>query len=62
MSTHDPHAPGRRPSIGVVVGIVLAVLVVLAVGLFLLAQGTAAPSSPQTHGSLGPLVVLLPTT
>jgi hypothetical protein len=53
---------GRRPSIGVYIGILLGVLVILAVVLFLLAQGTAAPSSPQTNGSLGPLVVTLAPT
>ncbi|GAA4813878.1 hypothetical protein GCM10023200_59540 [Actinomycetospora chlora] len=53
---------GRRPSIGVYIGILLGVLVILAVVLFLLAQGTAAPSSPQTTGSLGPLVVTLAPT
>jgi hypothetical protein len=29
--------------------------------LFLLAQSTAPPTSPQTNGSLGALVVLVPT-
>jgi hypothetical protein len=56
LSSRPTH---RRPTIGVVIAILLAVLVALAVVLFLLAQGAAAPSSPQTHGSLGPLVVTL---
>jgi hypothetical protein len=56
MSSHPTR---RRLSIGVFIGILLAVLITLAVVLFLLAQGQAAPSSPQTNGSLGPLVVTL---
>jgi hypothetical protein len=57
MSSHD-RSP-RRLSIGAMVGIVLVVLLVLAAVLFWLAQSTAPPTSPQTHGALGALVVLL---
>jgi hypothetical protein len=42
------------------IGSVLAAVIVLAVVLFLLAQNQAAPTSPQTNGSLGALVVLIP--
>jgi Mg/Co/Ni transporter MgtE len=52
--------PQRTLRVGLMVGSVLAAVIILAVVLFLLAQNTAAPSSPQTNGSLGPLVVLVP--
>jgi Mg/Co/Ni transporter MgtE len=52
--------PQRTLRVGVMVGSVLAAVIILAVVLFLLAQSTAAPSSPQTNGSLGALVVLIP--
>jgi Mg/Co/Ni transporter MgtE len=52
--------PQRTLRVGLMVGSVLAAVIILAVVLFLLAQNTAAPSSPQTNGSLGALVVLIP--
>ncbi|HWN26794.1 MAG TPA: hypothetical protein VNP37_07485 [Actinomycetospora sp.] len=52
--------PQRTLRVGLMVGSVLAAVIVLAVVLFLLAQNTAAPTSPQTNGSLGALVVLIP--
>lgn len=52
--------PQRTLRVGLMVGSVLAAVIVLAVVLFLLAQNTAAPTSPQTNGSLGALVVLFP--
>ncbi|WP_433785746.1 hypothetical protein ACQPX6_04520 [Actinomycetospora sp. CA-101289] len=52
--------PQRTLRVGLMVGSVLAAVIVLAVVLFLLAQNTAAPTSPQTNGSLGALVVLVP--
>jgi Mg/Co/Ni transporter MgtE len=52
--------PQRTLRVGLMVGSVLAAVIILAVVLFLLAQNTAAPSSPQTNGSLAPLIVLIP--
>ena len=49
----------RRPSIGVLVAALLAVLIVLGGVLFWLAQSTAPSSGSTTTGSLGALVVLL---
>jgi Mg/Co/Ni transporter MgtE len=52
--------PQRTLRVGVMIGSVLAAVIVLAVVLFLLAQNQAAPTSPQTNGSLGALVVRIP--
>lgn len=49
----------RRPSIGILVAVLLTVLVVLAGVLFWLAQSTAPSSGSTTNGSLGAFVVLL---
>jgi Mg/Co/Ni transporter MgtE len=59
MSDGD-RRPQRTLRVGVMVGSVLAAVIVLAVVLFLLAQNTAAPTSPQTNGSLAALIVLVP--
>ena len=55
----DPR-PQHTLRVGLMVGSVLAAVIALAVVLFLLAQNTAAPTSPQTNGSLGALVVRIP--
>jgi hypothetical protein len=52
MSTNSRGSSGRRLTIGIVVAAVLVALVALAVGLFLAAQSTAAPTSPQTNGMI----------
>jgi hypothetical protein len=55
MSTNPRGSTRRRVTIGIVVAVFLAALIALAVGLFLAAQSTVAPTSPQTNG----MIVLL---
>ena len=55
----DSHRPQRTLRVGLMVGSVLVAVILLAVVLFLLAQNTAAPTSPQTNGSLGAVAALL---
>jgi hypothetical protein len=59
MST-DARRPQRTLRVGLMVGSLLAAVIVLGVVLFLLAQNAAPPTSPQTNGSLGALVALVP--
>ncbi|HSK61902.1 MAG TPA: hypothetical protein VK935_22910 [Actinomycetospora sp.] len=59
MSDGD-RRPRRTLRVGVMVGSVLATVIVLGVLLFLLAQNTVAPTSPQTNGSLGALIAVIP--
>jgi UPF0716 family protein affecting phage T7 exclusion len=60
MSADD--RPRPRPSIGVLVALLLVVLLAVAGVLFWLAQGTAPSTGSTTNGSLGVLVVLLAPT
>ena len=55
MSTNSRGSTSRRVTIGIFVAAFLVAVIALAVGLFLAAQSTVAPTSPQTNG----MVVML---